>query len=104
MVASETMNRSNAKAELFSTTDMCRDKLCRRELAAHSAPSGHIPLGIPLLCTPSPRLLFALSLLSSFSFLLVVPVFSISLSRHRFIWLDPYIAHQRMESYVSAGE
>ena len=38
---------------------------------------------------PHPVMLSALSLLSSFSFLLVVPVFSISLSRHRFLSLDP---------------
>jgi len=54
-------------------------------MRAHAGP---VLLGMFILSTPSPVMLSALSLLSSFPFLLVVPVFSISLSRHRFLLLD----------------
>jgi hypothetical protein len=45
--ASQTMNRSNAKAGLFSTTETSRDQLCQREVAAHRAPTGPYSFGYP---------------------------------------------------------
>jgi len=92
VVASQTMNHSNANAELFSTTHICRDQLSERELAAHSAPPGPYSFGYPCFVytlSSLRSLLSVLSLLSSFSSLLVLPVFSISLSPLRFLFLDP---------------